>query len=159
MASLFKIGAVTEGFQSNTTAQQVLSQLVNLTKPVVNNTQRAPEIFGGDLVIAVDILVTLADFNTLEGNVSTEEDVENFAQVSSNLLEPTNRITWQELDQVSINVDKICLLSSFFRGVPISWDGVLPHMDYIGMRGAKGYVFFEQFSQKQVYDFDQFGLK
>ena len=111
------------------------------------------------MVIAVDILVTLADFNTLEGNVSTEEDVENFAQVSSNLLEPTNRITWQELDQVSINVDKICLLSSFFRCVPISWDGVLPHMDYIGMRGAKGYVFFEQFSQKQVYDFDQFGLK
>lgn len=77
---------------------------MNLTQPVVNNTQRPPEIFGEDLVIAVDILVTLADFNTQQGNVSTEEDVENFAQVSSNLLEPTNRITWQELDQVSISV-------------------------------------------------------
>ena len=74
---------------------------MNLTQPVENNTQRSPEIFGGDLVIAVDILVTLADFNAQQGNVSTEEDVENFAQVSSNLLEPTNRIIWQELDQVS----------------------------------------------------------
>lgn len=101
------------------------------------------------MVIAVDILVTLAEFNTLEGNVSTEEDVENFAQVSSNLLEPTNRITWQELDLVSISVDKICLLSSFFRGAPISWDGVLPHMDYIGMRGAKGYVFLNSLARNK----------
>ena len=99
-----KIEAVIQGFQSNTTVQQVLSQLVNLTQPVVNNTERPPEVFGRDLVIAVDILVTLADFNTQQGNVSTEEDVENFAQVSSNLLEPTNRITWEELDQVSISV-------------------------------------------------------
>ena len=107
-AFLFKIDAITGGFQSNTTAQQVLSQLANITQPVENNTQRPPEIFGGDLVIAVDILVTLADFNSQQGNVSTEEDVENFAQVSSNLLEPTNRITWQELDQVSISVNDIC---------------------------------------------------
>ena len=108
MAFLFKIEAITGGFQSNTTAQQVLSQLANITQPVENNTQRPAEIFGGDLVIAVDILVTLADFNTRQGNVSTDEDVENFAQVSSNLLEPTNRITWQELDQVSISVNNIC---------------------------------------------------
>ena len=79
-----------------------------------NNTQRPSEIFGGDLVIAVEILVTLADFNTKEGNLSTEEDVVNFAEVSSNLLEPTNRITWQELDQVSISVDNICLLGFHF---------------------------------------------
>lgn len=114
MAFLFKIEAITEGFQSNTTAQQVLSQLVNFTQSVENNTQRPPEIFGGDLVIAVEILVTLAEFNDKQGNVSTEEDVENFAEVSSNLLEPTNRITWQELDEVSISEDNICLLCFHF---------------------------------------------
>ena len=111
-AFLFKIEAITGGFQSHTTAQQVLSQLANITQGVENNTQRPPEIFGGDLVIAVDILVALADFNAQQGNVSTKEDVENFAQVSSNLLEPTNRITWQELDQVSISVNNICFMEA-----------------------------------------------
>jgi len=66
------------------------------------------------LVIAVEILVTIADFNTKQGNVSTEQDVENYAIVSSNLLEPANRITWQELDQVSISVNKISLMSFDF---------------------------------------------
>ncbi|KAJ7311620.1 Brain-specific angiogenesis inhibitor 3, partial [Desmophyllum pertusum] len=95
-----EIEAITGGFQSNITAQQVLSKLANATQPVTNNTKRPTEIFGGDLGIAVDILVSLANFNTKQGNVSTEEDVENFAEVASNLLESTNRITWQELEKV-----------------------------------------------------------
>ncbi|KAL9980408.1 hypothetical protein ACROYT_G008996 [Oculina patagonica] len=97
-----EIEAITEGFQSNTTAQQVLPELVNVTQPVPeNDTKRPPEIFGGDLVIAVKILVTLADFNAKQGNVSTEEDTKNFAQVASNLLESTNRITWQQLEKLN----------------------------------------------------------
>ena len=103
-----QIEAITEGFESNTTARQVLSQLVNATKPVPeNDTKRPPEIFGGDLVIAVDVLVTLAGYNSKQGNVSTEEDTENFAQVASNLLESTNRVSWLELEKVGF-----CLANS-----------------------------------------------
>ncbi len=84
---------------------------MNVTQPVPeNDTKRPPEIFGGDLVIAVKILVTLANLNAKQGNVSTEEDTKNFAQVASNLLEPTNRITWQELEKVSISPANFCLL-------------------------------------------------
>lgn len=93
--------AITESFQSNFTAQQILLELVNVTQPVENSTKRAPEVFGGDLVIAVNVLVQVADYNAEQGNVSTEQDVENFAEVTSNLLEPVNTITWQELENVS----------------------------------------------------------
>ena len=78
-----------------------------------NDTKRPPEIFGGDLVIAVEILVTLADYNAKQGNVSAEEDTGNFAQVASSLLETTNRITWQELERVSIS------LVSFVEYTPV----------------------------------------
>lgn len=96
------------------------------------------------MVIAVEILVTLADFNTKQGNVSTEQDVENYAIVSSNLLEPANRITWQELDQVSISVNKISLMSFDFwhlnlgRGVPLY--GLCRHM---GPKRVMVYSMFE----------------
>ena len=55
-------------------------------------------------MIAVDVLVTLADYNSKQGNVSTKEDTENFAQVASNLLESTNRISWLELEKVSFSL-------------------------------------------------------
>ena len=53
---------------------------------------------------AVDVLITLADYNSKQGNVSTEEDTENFAQVASNLLESSNLITWLELEKVSFSL-------------------------------------------------------
>ena len=62
-------------------------------------------MFGGDLVLAVGVLVTLADYNSKRGNVSTEEDTENFVQVASNLLESTNLITWLELEKVSFSLN------------------------------------------------------
>lgn len=54
------------------------------------------------MVIAVNVLVKVADYNAKQGNVSNEEDVKNFVQVASNLLEPVNRVTWQELENVSL---------------------------------------------------------
>ena len=54
------------------------------------------------MVIAVNVLVKVADYNAKQGNVSNEEDVKNFVQVASNLLEPVNRVTWQELEKVSL---------------------------------------------------------
>lgn len=94
-----EIEAVTEGFQTDFTAQQVLSSLVNVSQPVANNSRRPNEIYGGDLVISVNILVRLADYNSNQGNVSSAEDVNNYAQVASNLLDSTNSRTWQKLEQ------------------------------------------------------------
>lgn len=50
----------------------------------------------------MNVLVKVADYNAKQGNVSNEEDVKNFVQVASNLLEPVNRVTWQELENVSL---------------------------------------------------------
>ena len=50
----------------------------------------------------MNVLVKVADYNAEQGNVSNEEDVKNFVQVASNLLEPVNRVTWQELEKVSL---------------------------------------------------------
>ena len=51
---------------------------------------------------AIKILVKMADYSADQGNVNTEKDVENFAQVASNLLDSTNLITWWQLEKVSI---------------------------------------------------------
>lgn len=96
-----QIEAVTGGFQSDLRAQEVLSQLVNASEPVTNNSRRPTEIYGGDLVIAVNILVGLADYNSDQGNVSSAADVNNYAQVASNLLDSANSKTWQKLENVS----------------------------------------------------------
>ena len=89
------------GFQSDLNVQQVLSRLVNATQPVKNNSVRPSRISGGDLVIAVDILVKFAKYNGKHGNVNSTEDFENYAQVASNLLETKNSRTWKELEKVS----------------------------------------------------------
>ena len=53
------------------------------------------------MVIAVDILVQIAKYNDYQGNVSSTEDFRNYAQVASNLLDPVNSRTWEELNKVS----------------------------------------------------------
>jgi len=75
--------------------------LANASQPLQNDSARPPQIYGGDLVIAVDILVKMAKYNGKKVNVSSTKDLENYAQVASNLLEPTNSRTWNELDKVS----------------------------------------------------------
>ena len=104
-----------EGFQSDINAQQVLSQLANVSQPIKNNSERPSRIYGGDLVIAVDILVKLARYNGNQGNVSSAEDFKNYAQVASNLLESTNKRTWKELEKVSLlfAVDRAFCLKYF----------------------------------------------
>ena len=80
-----------------------MAELVNLTKPVTNNVARPTEIYGGDLLIAVDILVLLAKYdNASQANISSEEHVNDFALVVSNLLEPENTVTWLGLERVSL---------------------------------------------------------
>ena len=89
-----------KGEQSDLSAQQVLSLLASASQPVKNNSLRPPEINKTELLIGVDILVKLAEYNNKTGNVSSPKDFEHFAQVASNLLESTNKKTWQELDKV-----------------------------------------------------------
>ncbi|XP_058959688.2 uncharacterized protein [Pocillopora verrucosa] len=120
-----EIEAVTEGFQTNFTAKQILSELLNVTLPSVNSTQKSPEIFGGDLVIAVNVLVKVADYNAEQGNVSNEEDVKNFVQVASNLLEPVNRVTWQELENLGDSRSRILVkaVDDYGLGVAATFTG------------------------------------
>ena len=99
--------AITGGFQSNINAQHVLSLLSNVSLPIKGDSGRPPQMYGGDLVIAVDILLKIAEYNSNQGNVSSNEDFENFAQVASNLLETTNRKTWTELDKVSCDIFRL----------------------------------------------------
>ena len=95
------MGAILNGFGSELNAQQVLSQLANASQPTKDDFIRPPEIYKKDLIIAVDILVKLAEYNVNTANVSSTEDVENYAQVASNLLDLKNKKTWNELDKVS----------------------------------------------------------
>lgn len=95
------MGAILNGFGSELNAQQVLSQLANASQPTKDDFLRSPEIYKKDLIIAVDILVKLAEYNVNTANVSSTEDVENYAQVASNLLDLKNKKTWNELDKVS----------------------------------------------------------
>ena len=96
--------AITGGFQSKISVQQVLSQLSNVSQSIKGDSERPPQMYGKDLVIAVDILRKIAEYNGKQGNVSSNEDFENFGQVASNLLETTNSKTWTELDKVSQDI-------------------------------------------------------
>ncbi|XP_022786826.1 adhesion G protein-coupled receptor L3-like isoform X1 [Stylophora pistillata] len=120
-----EVEAVTEGFQTNFTAKQILSELVNATQSNANNTQRSPEIFGGDLVIAVNVLVKVADYNAEQGNVSEEKAVKSFVQVASNLLEPINRVTWQELENLGDSRSRILVkaVDDYGLGVAATFTG------------------------------------
>ena len=89
------------GFQSDLNAQQVLAQLANASRPKKDDSDRPPQIYGGDLVIAVDVLAKMAQYNAIQGNVSSTDDLENYAKVASNLLDSTNSRTWKELERVS----------------------------------------------------------
>ena len=91
------------GFQSDLNAQQVLSLLANVSQPIKDNSVRPSRIYGRDLVIAVDILAKMAEYNNNnKGSVSSGEDFENYAQVASNLLESTNSRTWKGLEKVRL---------------------------------------------------------
>ena len=92
--------AIVGGFQSDLNAQQVLAQLANASRPKKDDSDRPPQIYGGDLVIAVDVLAKMAQYNAIQGNVSSTDDLENYAKVASNLLDSTNSRTWKELERV-----------------------------------------------------------
>ena len=91
--------AIVAGLESNLIAQDVLWELSIATQSIQNNPSRPLQIYGGDLVIAVDILV---EISIAGKNVTSRDDFKNFAYVASNLLDTTNSRTWKELKKVSM---------------------------------------------------------
>ena len=92
------MNAIASG-SSNLTVPQVLAQLKNATKPIINSPERPSQIYGGDLIAAVEILAQITEYSK-HRNVSSKEDFQNIAHVASNLLEPVNSRTWMALDKV-----------------------------------------------------------
>ena len=94
--------AIMKSNQSDLNVQQVLLLLANASAyhQTSNGTARPPQIYGKDLIIAVDILKKVAEYNGIHGNASSKEHLRSFAQVASNLLEPTNSQTWKEVENV-----------------------------------------------------------
>ena len=92
------MNAIASG-SSNLTVPQVLAQLKNATKPIINSPERPSQIYGRDLIAAVEILAEIAEYSK-HRNVSSKEDFQNIAHVASNLLEPVNSRTWMALDKV-----------------------------------------------------------
>ena len=92
--------AIMGGLHSDLNAGQVLSKLFNITKPRINSSSRPAQIYGGDLIIAMDILFQTAKDNNRSGNFSSREDFQTYVEVASNLMEPVNRGTWMDLDKV-----------------------------------------------------------
>ena len=92
------MNAIANG-SSNLTVHKVLAQLKNATKPIINSPERPSQIYGGDLIAAVEILAQTVEYSK-HRNVSSKEDFQIFAHVASNLLEPVNSRTWMTLDKV-----------------------------------------------------------
>ena len=92
------MNAIANG-SSNLTVHKVLAQLKNATKLIINSPERPSQIYGGDLIAAVEILAQIAEYSK-HRNVSSKEDFQIFAHVASNLLEPVNSRTWMTLDKV-----------------------------------------------------------
>ena len=92
--------AIAGGFESDLNAQDVLSELSSATQSIQNDSVGSHQIYEGDLVIAMDILTKISQYDTEK--VSSGDAFENFAQVASNLLDTANINTWKELKKVSM---------------------------------------------------------
>ena len=100
--------AIMDGLHPDLNVGQVLLKLFNFTQPRNNSSSRPAQIYGGDLIIAMNILSQTAEYNARFGNVSSKENLQNYVQVASNLMEPVNRGTWVDLDRVSsLNLYKL----------------------------------------------------
>ncbi|XP_073253880.1 adhesion G protein-coupled receptor B1-like [Porites lutea] len=108
---------ISGGFQSDLTAQEVLSKLSNATQPT-QVPLGSPRVYGGDLVIAVNILVKISEYD--REKVSSRDDFDNFAHVASNLLETTNSKTWKELEEAGKDRSKILVKAMDDYGLAVA---------------------------------------
>ena len=94
--------AILNGGSPGNNVHTILSDLEDaLRLKTANNSSRPQRIFGGDLILSVDILSKIAEYNRIHGNVSPEENFKKFAQAASHLLEKKNSQTWTESYVVS----------------------------------------------------------
>ena len=94
--------AIFNGGSAGNDVGTILSDLEDtLTLEASNNSSELQRIFGGDLIISVDILSKIAEYNRIHGNVSSAENFKKFAQAASHLLEKKNGQAWKEIYDVS----------------------------------------------------------
>ena len=94
--------AILNGGSPGNNVHTILSDLEDtLRLKAVKNSSRLQRIFGGDLIISVDILSKIAEYNRIHGNVSSPRNFKKFAQAASHLLEKKNSQTWTECYDVS----------------------------------------------------------
>ena len=94
--------AILNGGSPGNNVHTILSDLEDaLRLKTANNSSRQQRIFGGDLIISVDILSKIAEYNRIHGNVSSPQNFKKFAQAASHLLEKKNSQTWTESYVVS----------------------------------------------------------
>ncbi|XP_072106624.1 adhesion G protein-coupled receptor B3 isoform X7 [Mobula birostris] len=79
-----------------TLAGEGMSQV---TKTLLDLTQRR-NFYGGDLLACVEILRNVTDTFKRASYVPSSDDVQNFFQIISNLLEEENREKWEDAQQV-----------------------------------------------------------
>ncbi|XP_072414232.1 adhesion G protein-coupled receptor B3 isoform X7 [Chiloscyllium punctatum] len=79
-----------------TLAGEGMSQV---TKTLLDLTQRR-NFYGGDLLACIEILRNVTDTFKRASYVPSSDDVQNFFQIISNLLEEENRDKWEDAQQV-----------------------------------------------------------
>uniref|UniRef100_A0A4W5PKX3 AGRL2-4 GAIN subdomain A domain-containing protein n=2 Tax=Salmoninae TaxID=504568 RepID=A0A4W5PKX3_9TELE len=72
-----------------------------VTKTLLDLTQRR-NFYAGDLLSSVEILRNVTDTFKRASYEPSSDDVQNFFQIISNLLEEDNREKWEDAQQVSI---------------------------------------------------------
>uniref|UniRef100_A0A4W3IKP0 Adhesion G protein-coupled receptor B3 n=1 Tax=Callorhinchus milii TaxID=7868 RepID=A0A4W3IKP0_CALMI len=80
-----------------------------VTKTLLDLTQRR-NFYGGDLLASVEILRNVTDTFKRAIYVPSSDDVQNFFQIISNLLEEENRGKWNDAQQVKHSLGPVLML-------------------------------------------------
>uniref|UniRef100_A0A672LAQ7 Adhesion G protein-coupled receptor B3 n=1 Tax=Sinocyclocheilus grahami TaxID=75366 RepID=A0A672LAQ7_SINGR len=80
-----------------------------VTKVLLDLTQRR-NFYAGDLLSSVEILRNVTDTFKRASYEPSSDDVQNFFQIISNLLEEENREKWEDAQQVGLNIVNECFL-------------------------------------------------
>lgn len=67
---------------------------------VLNNSTKKDGLVGGDLDVSVKILTILANSSQVNNKttITSDKDQQNFLEICSNILEPTNTKRWIQYD-------------------------------------------------------------
>ena len=80
-------------FPQEKNASEVMTELNNITTPQVNKTLTETV-----LMTSLHTLLRLVDFQTANGNNTSEMNFTSVYKIASNLLDSANKATWGEID-------------------------------------------------------------